>query len=130
VVISQAHWDELIAHTREESPKECCGWLRLRDGRVDAVFRGQNVIETSPMYGYKLDARTLYDAYMAEEEGHGIAMYHSHPRSPAEPSQTDINLAEYPHWLYVIVSGTEEPAVRAWRIDDGKVEEEDVRVEG
>ena len=51
-----------------------------------------------------------------------MGIYHSHPRSPAEPSQTDINLAHYPHWTYLIVSleRPEEPVVRAWRIADGR----------
>lgn len=129
--MTQAQWDALVAHTREESPKECCGWLRLSDGRVEEVFRGKNDIDTSPLYGYRLDARSLFDAYEAEEEGFGVAVYHSHPRSPAEPSQTDINVAPKDlNWGYVIVSGSEEPAVRAWRIADGRVEEEDVTVEG
>ena len=57
-----------------------------------------------------------------------MAIYHSHPRSAAEPSQTDINLAEYPDYLYVIVSLAGEPDVRAWRIADGKVTEEEVEV--
>ena len=65
-----------------------------------------------------------------EEEGYEVVVYHSHPASPAEPSQTDINLAAYPDWRYVIVSATHEPTVRCWRIDDGRVEEEDVTVDG
>ena len=44
--------------------------------------------------------------------------------SPAEPSQTDINLADYPDWLYLIVSLDGDPTVRAWWIRDRKVEEE------
>jgi proteasome lid subunit RPN8/RPN11 len=59
-----------------------------------------------------------------------VGIYHSHPRSPAEPSQTDINLAHYPHWTYLIVSlADEEPVVRAWRIADGRVEEEELVLE-
>ena len=57
-----------------------------------------------------------------------MATYHSHPRSPAEPSQTDINLAQYPDWLYLIVSLEAEPVVRAWWIRDGRVEEEELDV--
>ncbi len=72
-------------------------------------------------YGYSLDAASLLAAFNAAEEGYGVAIYHSHPRSAAEPSQTDINLAEYPEYLYVIVSLAAEPGVRAWRIEDGKV---------
>ena len=59
-----------------------------------------------------------------------MGIYHSHPRSPAEPSQTDINLADYPHWLYLIVSLAEaSPTMRAWWIADGKVEEEALDVD-
>ncbi len=56
---------------------------------------------------------------------------HSHVRSPARPSPTDVSLAFYPEALYVLVSlspseadpatGTE--SVRAWRIVDGLVHE-------
>ena len=57
-----------------------------------------------------------------------MGIYHSHPRSPAEPSQTDINLANYPHWRYVIVSLEKEPEVRVWRIARRPVEEEELDV--
>jgi [CysO sulfur-carrier protein]-S-L-cysteine hydrolase len=129
VVISEADRDALVEHAREASPNECCGYARTRDGRVEEVVRGENVIETSAMYGYKLDSKSLFEAYKLQDEDYEVAMYHSHPRSPAEPSQTDINLAQDPNWLYLIVSPTHDPAVRAWRIADGRVEEEDVTVE-
>ena len=127
VVISQAHWDALVEHARDEAPNECCGYARMSDGRVDEVVRSEN-LRKSP-YGYELDPRSLLAANDLDDEGFGVVIYHSHPRSPAEPSQTDINLANYPHWRYVIVSLAGAPAVRAWRIADGRVEEEDVVVE-
>ena len=60
---------------------------------------------------------------MMEIEGSGWtlgAIYHSHTRSPAYPSQTDVNLAFYPDALYLIVSlqDPEKPDVRAFRIVD------------
>ena len=97
-----------------------------RRGRAGGA-PGRERARTSP-YGYSLDAASLLAAFNAAEEGYGVAIYHSHPRSPAEPSQTDINLAEYPEYLYLIVSLAGEPDVRAWRIADGKVEEEAVEV--
>ena len=100
--------------------------MRLADGRVDEVFRAQN-LRASP-YGYEIDPRSLLAANDLDDDGFGVAIYHSHPRSPAEPSQTDINLAHYPHWLYVIVSLAGDPELRAWRIADGRVEEEPVAV--
>ena len=125
MLITAAQREALLEHARAEAPNECCGWIRLRDGRVEEVVRGVN--ERNSPYGYELDSKTLLAANVADDDGDGVAIYHSHPRSPAEPSQTDINLATYPHWLYVIVSLAGDD-VRAWRIADGRVEEEPVEV--
>jgi len=126
VRISHAHWDELVAHAREDAPNECCGYLRANHGVVEAVFRAENP-RRSP-YGYELDHKSLFAANELDDEGFEVGIYHSHPRSPAEPSQTDINLATYPHWRYVIISLEDEPVVRVWRIADGRVEEEQIDV--
>ena len=113
--ISRAHWDELVAHARDEAPNECCGYLRAADGSVQAVARAENV-RSSP-YGYELDPKSLLAANELDDDGFEVGVYHSHPRSAPEPSQTDINLATYPHWIYLIVSlADDEPLVRAWRI--------------
>jgi [CysO sulfur-carrier protein]-S-L-cysteine hydrolase len=127
VRMTRAHWGELVAHAREESPNECCGYLRLEDGAVVEVFRAHNKRQ-SP-YGYELGFEALMAANELDDDGFGVAIYHSHPRSPAEPSQTDINLAQYPDWPQLIVSLADEPEVRAWRIANGRVHEEalDVR---
>ncbi len=128
--ISDSDWHEIVAHAREDAPNECCGYLRAEGGQVEQVFRARN-LRASP-YGYELDPKSLLAANELDDEGHEVGIYHSHPRSAAEPSQTDINLAHYPHWTYLIVSldGDEEsPRVRAWRIADGRVEEEALVVE-
>jgi proteasome lid subunit RPN8/RPN11 len=126
VRISQAHVDELIAHARDEAPNECCGYLWISDGEIAGVKRAEN--ERRSRYGYVLDSESRFEVWKLEEDGVQVGTYHSHPASPAEPSQTDINLAGEPTWLYVIVSGTEEPPVRAWWIRDGTVEEEELDV--
>lgn len=125
--ISRAHFDELIAHAREEAPLECCGYGRYRDGTIDEVARAINTRQ-SP-YGFELDSNSLFQAWKHEEEGNGTVLYHSHPASSAEPSQQDRNLFSFPDWLYVIVSlGGDEPVVRAWWVRDGDVEEEPLHV--
>lgn len=127
--MTRAQWNELVEHAREDAPDECCGYARAAKGVVEATFRSENP-RRSP-YGYELDTKSLLAANELDDEGYEVAVYHSHPRSPAEPSQTDINLATYPHWTYLIVSlAGEEPTVRAWRIADGRVEEEAVEVDG
>ena len=127
--MTRAQWDELIAHAREEAPNECCGYAYGRDGALEQTIRAQNP-RKSP-YGYELDSRSLLAANELDDEGYQVVIYHSHPRSAAEPSQTDINLATYPHWTYLIVSlAGDEPHVRAWRIADGRVDEQEIEVHG
>jgi [CysO sulfur-carrier protein]-S-L-cysteine hydrolase len=129
MVISRAQWDELVEHAREEAPNECCGFLRANGGAVQEVVRSEN-LRASP-YGYELDAKSLLAANRLDDEGHEVGIYHSHPRSSPTPSQTDINLAQYPHWTYLIVSlADDEPMVRAWRIADGRVDEEELILQG
>lgn len=126
--MTRAQWDELIAHAQEEAPNECCGYARGKDGVVDTVYRAVN--ERHSPYGFEFGFAALNATNELDDEGWEVATYHSHPRSAAEPSQTDINLATYPNWTYLIVSLDGDPHVRAWRIVDGKVDEQPIEVDG
>jgi [CysO sulfur-carrier protein]-S-L-cysteine hydrolase len=117
--------DEIVAHAREDLPNECCGIVAAENGRAVKVFRATNA-EASPVR-YGLDPREQYQI-MTEIDRSGWtlgAIYHSHTRSPAYPSQTDVNLAFYPDALYLIVSleDPERPDLRAFRIVDQKIDE-------
>lgn len=116
--------DELIAHAREDAPNECCGMIGAKDGAATTVYRATNA-EASPLR-YNLDPQDQFKIMMTmEERGEDLAaIYHSHTKSPAYPSQTDINLATYPDAIYVIVSLLEgEEPVRGYKIYEGQVEE-------
>lgn len=121
--------DELIAHAREDAPNECCGMLGGRDDTVTTVYRGVNK-QASPMrFEIEYELGMLNRIEAAGEEH--LAIYHSHPKTPAEPSQTDINLAtrQWPDPLWVICSlQGPEPVVRAFRIRDHEVEEVELDV--
>lgn len=57
-----------------------------------------------------------------------VAIYHSHPVSPAYPSQTDLDLAFWPEAVYIICSlaDPDSPVVRGFRLRDGAVTEIDL----
>jgi proteasome lid subunit RPN8/RPN11 len=129
--ISREHVDEIIRHAREEMPNECCGIIATSEGASIKVFRATNS-EASPVR-YSLDPREQYEITMEiERQGWELgAIYHSHTRSPAYPSQTDVNLAFYPDALYLIVSlaKADAPDLRAFRIVDEEISEAALAVE-
>ncbi len=135
--ISRAHWNELVAHARAEEPNECCGYLSANEGVVERIVRSRN-LRASP-YGYELDPRSLLAANELDDEGFEVGIYHSHPRSPAEPSQTDINLALaeaggervqlFPGTIYLIASLAEgERALRGFDIAADDVREVELEI--
>jgi [CysO sulfur-carrier protein]-S-L-cysteine hydrolase len=130
--ISRAHIDEIVGHAREEMPNECCGIVATADGAVVKVFQATNA-EASPVR-YSLDPREQYEITMEiERQGWELgAIYHSHTRSAAYPSQTDVNLAFYPDALYLILSlkDADSPDLRAFRIVDAQIEEAELEIEG
>jgi [CysO sulfur-carrier protein]-S-L-cysteine hydrolase len=132
VRIAQSLLDEIAAHARDDVPNECCGMVAGRDGEATRVYRARNA-EESP-FRYVIHPQDQFRITMEiEDQGEEIAaIYHSHTKSPAEPSQTDINLAgNWPDPLYLICSLADPgaPDVRAWSIRDGSVEEVDLDVD-
>lgn len=126
----------IIDHARAGYPNEACGLVigsaPAGDGGRALRFVPCRNRAASP-YRYEIDPddllRLTIEAEDADQAFWGIV--HSHVKSPAVPSPTDIGLAFYPEALYIVVSlapehadpATGEPGVRAWRIVDGLVSE-------
>jgi [CysO sulfur-carrier protein]-S-L-cysteine hydrolase len=129
VLIARALLDELIAHAREDAPNECCGVVAVTLGNPVSATRVHRAVNTaaSPLR-FEVDGLELMHTIEAiEANGSELgAIYHSHTRSAPYPSQTDINFAaNWPgvEWIIVGLAGGEDPQVRSYLIDDGKVEE-------
>jgi len=126
--VSKSFAKEMIAHAREEDPKECCGVLAGSKGEFLKLFRMTNV-DASP-YRFSWDPKELFQVWkeMEDNDWEHRAVYHSHTHSAAYPSDTDIRLAGWPEAHYIIVSleDKENPMMRAFRIVDGDVSEEDI----
>ena len=132
--LDRSLYEELVEHARQERPRECCGLVATRDGVAESVHRVTNSYKY-PQLGYEMG----YDAarLMFEIEDAGLevgAIYHSHPRTAAVPSQTDVNTAVppesgqplWPGTIYLIIGfpdGRDEPELRGYRIDSEGVAE-------
>ncbi len=129
--ISQTLIDEMVAHAREDLPNECCGMIGGRDGEATSVVRVENAA-ASPLR-YEMDPQAQYNALKSIEDAGEelVAIYHSHTRSAAYPSQTDVNEAVmWPEQVYVIVSLQDEdaPDVKAFDLADLEIADVDLDV--
>ena len=122
--IAQGLIDEMVAHAREDLPNECCGMVGGRDGEATEVIGVANSA-ASPLR-YEMDPQGQYNALKSIEDGGGelLAIYHSHTKSAAYPSQTDVNQAvAWPDQVYLIVSlaDPDAPDVKAYLLKDLKI---------
>jgi proteasome lid subunit RPN8/RPN11 len=120
--------DAIIAHASEGFPLEVCGILGGNDGVVSSFFRMTNTDRSNEHF--MMEPREQF-AVMKELRAKGLellAIYHSHPESPARPSTEDIRLALTPNVSHVIVSLMEpdKPVLKSFRINAGRVEPEKV----
>jgi proteasome lid subunit RPN8/RPN11 len=128
--LDRSYVDEMVAHAREDNPNECCGIIAGNDGHGVKLYRALNA-EASP-YRYSVDPKDLLRIYRdLDKNGWDVlAIYHSHTHTEAYPSPTDVRLASWPDAHYVIVSLADEsePVVRAFRIQNGAIEEQELVV--
>jgi proteasome lid subunit RPN8/RPN11 len=131
--IPQSMIEEMVAHAREDLPNECCGLIGGGDGEARTLYRARNAF-ASP-FSYRVDPGDQYRIIEKEMRDRGeelIAIYHSHTKSPAYPSQTDLNeAASWPEQVYLIVSlaDPETPDVKAFWLKDNEIAEAELVVE-
>ena len=122
---------DLVDHAIRDLPNECCGMIAGAGGVAPRVLRAANT-EGSP-FMYVMDPREqLRIMDDIDESGEDLlAIYHSHTRSAAYPSRTDVELAFFPDTLYLIVSiaDRDAPEIRAFRISRGAPEGEQITEE-
>lgn len=121
--------EKVLAHCKAEYPDEACGLLAGKANRAEKLYTMTNVEPSS--VSYMMDPGEQFKV-MKEMRANGdrmVAIYHSHPHSPAYPSPKDVSLAFYSDSFYLIVglSKGEEPVTRAFEIVDGVVRE--IRIE-
>lgn len=128
--IPQHIYDDLIAHAREGFPLEVCGILGGKEGTVVACYRMTNTDRSNEHF--MMDPHEQF-AVVKELRAKGLemsAIYHSHPETPARPSEEDIRLALTPGVSHVIISLAiaGQPVARSFKIDGGDVVPEELAV--
>lgn len=120
--------DDMIEHAKSLAPIESCGYLSGVENTVTTFYKMTNV-DHSPEH-FSFDPKEQF-AVVKEARAKGeklLAVYHSHPESPARLSAEDIRLFNDPNSVYIIVSLKEEkPVVNGFTVK--KPTENDIEIE-
>jgi len=123
---------KIVAHARADHPDEACGMIAGPAGsdRPERFIPMTNAARSPTFYEYDSMEQFQLDREMRERDEDPVVIYHSHTATEAYPSRTDITLAAEPGAHYVLVStrDPEKEEFRSFRIADGEVAEEEVRV--
>jgi [CysO sulfur-carrier protein]-S-L-cysteine hydrolase len=132
LTISSALQSKIVAHARADHPDEACGVIAGPAGSDHPErFVPMLNAERSPTF-YRFDSLEQLRVWreMDDRDEEPVVIYHSHTATEAYPSRTDISYASEPGAHYVLVS-TRKPdraEFRSFRIVDGEVTEEEVRI--
>ncbi|WIV68053.1 desampylase [Natrialbaceae archaeon AArc-T1-2] len=112
--------EAILEHARAGSPREICGVFGgefdEKCSRVRSHYPAENAADT-PLNRYRIDPEEQLAIFeRLEDRGEEIVgFYHSHPRGPLSPSETDVEAAAWPDRSYVIVSLADDPEIGSWR---------------
>jgi proteasome lid subunit RPN8/RPN11 len=122
-------YEDIVSHAKQQTPIEACGYLAGLDDVVKKIYKMKNTDNSKEHFSF--DPKEQFEAFKdANKQGlRLIACYHSHPKTPARPSEEDIKLAYDPNISYVIVSLADlEPDVKSFKIKKGEVAKEDMEI--
>ena len=135
ITIKRADYEILLTHARTCAPKEACGLIggiETAEGtrEIRKVYLLTN-LDDSPEH-FTLDPKEQLKA-VKDMRALGIGPlgnWHSHPASPARPSEEDKRLAYDPGATYLILSLEEErnPVLNAFHVEGGTARMEELEV--
>lgn len=131
MIINEKDLNEIFEHVKNEHPKEACGILAGKENKITRVYNMKNTSD-NPATCYFMDSKEQLKVFkeIRQENLEMLAIYHSHTNTAAYPSKMDIDLAFYPDAFYVIISlaDFEDPEIKFFKITDGNIIEEDIKI--
>lgn len=122
----------IFDQARQAHPIECCGIIAAAVGSERATRLIPMVNRARSEVYFEFDPRQQLQVWreMDARDEEPRVFYHSHTASRAFPSATDIAFATDANAHYLIVSTADyDPPLRSFRIVQGCVSEEDVRID-
>ena len=123
-------FQQMVDQAKAQIPIEACGILAGIEGRVEKFYQMTNADNSGTHFTLDPPEQFSVVKDIRAKELEMLAVYHSHPTTPARPSQEDIRFALTPDVVYVILSlaQADEPIVKGFNIKDSGVSEVPVEI--
>jgi proteasome lid subunit RPN8/RPN11 len=124
LLLSRPQQQALLEALDQVYPEEGCGFMAGRGEQVQALYPVENILH-SPV-AFEMEPQQQIAALLAMEAAGQqlLAIYHSHPHGPKDPSTSDVARAgNYPDALQVIVSlaRRDRPQIGVFHVAEGVV---------
>ena len=128
--IPQTIHNDMISHAKEGFPLEVCGILGGGGETVSAIYRMTNTDASNEHFMMEPKEQFAVVKDLRSKGLSMLAIYHSHPETPARPSEEDIRLALTPDVSYLIVSLADagNPVINSYRIHPGNIQTEAIDI--
>jgi proteasome lid subunit RPN8/RPN11 len=132
-MIPRAIHSAMLAQAAAEAPNECCGLLA---GHMAPGGEGYRIVERFPLINalaspteFESEPRGLLAAHreLRAKNLEILAVYHSHPTSPAKPSKKDRAMS-YSEQVATVIVSLSENETRAWWIANNQVTEAQIEI--
>ena len=129
ITIQKADYDKIVAHALKERPNEACGLIagrELENGEreISEVYLLTNTDHTNEHFSIDPKEQLAAVRDMRSKGLKPLGNWHSHPETPARPSEEDLRLANDKNASYLILSlaGEGEPVLNGFHVegDQGK----------
>jgi proteasome lid subunit RPN8/RPN11 len=122
--------EAMLEAARRASPLEACGLLGGCNGRATEFYELTNADASAEHFSMLPEEQFAAVKDMRAKGVRFLAIWHSHPATPARMSQEDLRLAYTPDIVYVIVSLEVPggPRVRGFVVHDGVPAELEIEV--
>jgi [CysO sulfur-carrier protein]-S-L-cysteine hydrolase len=136
IVITKQQYADILKHSQDALPNEACGLIGGKiEGEnkiVEKVYFLTN-IDKSPEH-FSMEPKEQFSAIKDMRNNGNVMLgnFHSHPASPAKPSEEDKRLAFDSEASYMILSFMEQTNIvlKSFRIDKHSVNEEELTIKG
>ncbi|MFP3040503.1 M67 family metallopeptidase [Treponema primitia] len=133
LILPREYFDRMIAHALTGLPNEACGLFAgeiAGDNKtVKEVYCLTNTDKSAEHFSMAPEEQFKAIADMRKKGYTLLGNFHSHPATPARPSEEDIHLAFDPSLSYIIISLKDpDPALKSFVIRNGAAAEEPVQV--